>query len=444
LYIYQVKETGMLKKLRTFFKEEIWTHDLTSKSRRKNFLIMQSRIYILAFKGFFEDRAAVRAAALTYFTMLSIVPIFAIAFVIARNFGFEDRMHEVINNNMKGQDEIINWVTEMVDSLLLKTKGGLLAGIGGIILFWSVIQVLNNIEASFNDIWQIRKARSPMRKFSDYLAIMILSPFAIGLSGSVMVKIQTTAMEYELLRPLIWFLIKSIPYLSIWSLFTIVYIVMPNTKVKFRYALIAGIFAGTVAMIFQSLYQNLQIGVFKFNTLYGSIAIIPLFLLWLQITWLIMLMGAEISFAYQNIENYEFEENALNLSSNNKRILTLLIAYHIIKNFQEGSDPWHSHTLSLELGIPIRLVNELVYELVEAGIIVELAADNPKDRSYLPAVDINRITVEYIYSRMEMTGGNQMVVTESEALTRITKIHEHILHSIRESPSNILLKDMVS
>ncbi len=441
-YICLAKGYGMLKKLRIFFKEEIWSHDLTSKSRRKTFLIRQSRIYILAFKGFFEDRAAVSAAALTYFTMLSIVPIFAIAFAIARNFGFEDRMHEVISNNMQGQEDIMKWLTETVDSLLSKTKGGILAGVGGVILFWSVIQVLNNIEASFNDIWQIRKARSPMRKFSDYLAIMILTPFAIGLSGSFMVKIQSAATEFELFKPLIVMLIKSVPYISIWLLFTIVYIVMPNTKVKFKYAVIAGIFAGTVAMIFQSLYQDLQIGVWRFNTLYGSIAMIPLFLIWLQITWLIVLMGAELSFAYQNIENYEFEENALNLSHNNKRILTLLISYQIIKNFEEGGDPWSTDTLSHELGIPIRLVNDLVFELVEAGILAEMAANNPKDRSYLPATDINRITVEFIYNKMELMGGDQMVVTETDELSRITKIHEHLLHSIRESPSNILLKDI--
>ena len=166
----------MLKKLKIFFKEEVWSHDLTSKSRRRIFLIRQLRIYILAFKGFFEDRAAVRAAGLTYFTMLSIVPIFAIAFAIARNFGFEDMLHRFINNNMEDQEEVMKWVTGMVDNLLSETKEGVIAGIGGVILFWSVIQVLNNIEAAFNDIWQIRKPRSMLRKFSDYLAIMILTP----------------------------------------------------------------------------------------------------------------------------------------------------------------------------------------------------------------------------------------------------------------------------
>lgn len=432
----------MIKKFKVFIQEEIWSHDLTSKSRRRTFLIRQSRIYILAFKGFFEDRATVKAAALTYFTMLSMVPIFAIAFAIARNFGFEDRLHQGISDNIHGQEAIMDWITKMVDNLLANARSGVIASVGGIVLFWSVIQVLNNVESAFNDIWQIRKARNPMRKFSDYLAIIIITPFAIGLSASVMVKIQSTAEELELFKPMVLFLIKLIPFVSMWLLFTIVYIVMPNTRVKFKYALVAGIFAGTVAIIFQSLYQDLQLGVWRFNTLYGSIAMIPLFLLWLQITWLIVLMGAELSFAYQNIENYEFENNALKLSHSNKRILALLISYHIIKNFEEGGEPWQTDTLSHALGIPIRLVNDLVYELVEAGIIAELAAANPKDRSYQPALDISRLTVDYIYHQLELIGGNQMHVTESDELNRITRIHEHLLHSIRESPSNILLKDL--
>lgn len=438
----------MLKKVKTFFQEDLWSHDLTSKSRRRAFLITQSRIYILAFKGFFEDRATVKAAALTYFTVLSLVPVFAIFFAIARNFGFEDRVSEIVSGmvvriNMQGQEHIImEKLTSLIDSLLLKVRSGVLAGIGGIILFWSVIQVLNNIEASFNDIWQIRKPRSPMRKFSDYLAIMILSPFAIALSGSFMVKIRSAADQIELIKPLVVSLIKGVPFVSMWILFTLVYIVMPNTKVKFKYALIAGIFAGTFAVFFQMLYQNLQLGVWRMNTLYGGIAIIPLFLLWLQITWLIVLMGAEISFAYQNIDNYEFEENALNLSHNNKRILTLLISYHIIRNFEDGGKPWNSDVISHRLGIPLRLVNELVYELVTAGILAELSADNPKDRSYQPAIDINRITVEYVYSQMGLMGGDHMVVTESDELGRIARIHEHMVHSIKESPSNILVKDI--
>jgi membrane protein len=432
----------MIKKIRVFFKEEIWSHDLSTKSARRSFVIRQIRIYILAIKGFFEDKANIKAAALTYFTMLSIVPVLAIVFFIARNFGFEGRLDEVISSSAAGQEEIIKWLTDLVDSLLLNVKGGVIAGIGGLVLFWSVLQVLNNMESSFNDIWQIKKARSPARKFSDYLSMIIISPFAIGLSGSMKVKIETMADQFEFLRPFVVILIKSVPFFSIWILFTIVYIVMPNTKVKFKNGLIAGLIAGTAAVLFQSLYQELQIGVWRFNTLYGSIAMIPLLLLWLQITWLIVLMGAELAFAYQNIEHYEYEEAALKLSHDNKRILTLLICYQIIKNFEEGGEPRNTEFLSHQLGIPLRLLNGLVYELISAGILVELAASNPKDRSYVPAVDIHNITVEYIYNQLEKVGGDHLYVHESADLQKLTRIHEHLMGSIRESPSNILLKDL--
>ncbi len=137
--------------------------------------------------------------------------------------------------------------------------------------------------------------------------------------------------------------------------------------------------------------------------------------MWLQITWLIVLMGAELSFAYQNIENYEFEENALKLSHNNKRILTLLISYQIIKNFEEGENPGTPNTSVMNWAFPSGWSMNWFMNL-EAGILAELAADNPKDRSYQPAVDINKITVEYIYNQMEMMGGDHMIVTESDEL----------------------------
>jgi membrane protein len=428
----------LIKEILHFFKTEIWTPEMRSKSGRRGFLIRQIRIIMFAFKGFFEDRAALRASSLTYFTILSIVPIFAMAFGIAKGFGFEDRMNEFIDNSFQEQDQMMSWIKGMVADLLDNTKGGLVAGIGFVILFWSVIQVLNNIELSFNDIWQVRKSRSPVRKFSDYLAMMIIAPFGIALSGSFTVKINQAADNFEFIQPVL----KLVPFVSIWILFSIVYIVMPNTKVKYKYALIAGIIAGSLSMLVQWGYFEFQIGVTRFNTLYGSFAAIPLFLLWLQITWLIVLMGAEISYAYQNIENYEHEEDALSLNHDNKRILSLLVTHHIIKNFEEGGMAKNNSQLSHELGIPVRLLNELTFELVECGILAELTSDNTKDRRYQPAMDIHKIDVDLLYTKLEKLGNDHLIVTESEKVNKITRIHEHLLNAMRESPSNVLIKDI--
>ncbi|MCF8225910.1 MAG: YihY/virulence factor BrkB family protein [Bacteroidales bacterium] len=428
----------MIKKIKDFFHKEVWTGDLNSKSRRRGFVIRQLRVLTYAFKGFWEDRAGLRASSLTYFTMLSIVPIFAMGFGIAKGFGFEDRMNSFIDKSFQGQDQMINWIKDMVANLLDDTKGGLLAGIGFVILFWSVIQVLNNIELSFNDIWQVKKARNPIRKFSDYLAIMIISPFAIALSGSFTVKINQAANNFEFIQPII----KLIPYASIWLLFSVIYMVMPNTKVKFKYALIAGIVAGTLSMLVQWGYFEFQIGVTRFNTLYGSFAAIPLFLVWLQITWLIVLMGAEISFAYQNVENYQYEDEAMRLNHDNKRILSLLMVHHIINNFEQGGKAMTNGDIAHELGIPLRLVNELIFAMVECGVLAELVTDNDKVRSYQPALDISKLSVDVLYTRLEKLGGDNPIVSESDKLDKIMEIHEHMIDGMRESPSNILIKDI--
>lgn len=432
----------MFKRITKFLKEELWLTDIYKDSKRKSFFIRTLRILVIAFRGFFEDRAALRASSLTYFTMLSIVPIFALGFGIAKGFGFEQRMHAFLNKNFQSQEEILKWITSLVDNLLANTRGGLVAGIGSVVLFWSVIQVLNNIELSFNDIWQVKKSRSLVRKFSDYLAIMIISPFAIAIAGSLMVRIQGYAESLRLLQPIVVLLIKITPYVSIWILFTIIYIVMPNTKVRFMNALIAGIFAGTLTIVVQWAYIHFQIGVTRFNTLYGSFAAIPLFLVWLQVTWLIVLMGAELSFAYQNVENYEFEAAALNLSSSNKRLLTLLILQQVIKNFQDGGSPMSTYSLSQKLGIPNRLVSELTFSLVKSGLLVELAYDDPRQRAFNPAIDTNMISVEEAVRRLEGAGGSQLFVADSEDLEKISRLNKDIMEAIRNSPANVLIKDI--
>ncbi len=429
---------GLANRIKDYIQREVISVDLKSKSSRRRFVIRQVRIIIYAFKGFFEDRAALRASSLTYFTMLSIVPIFAMAFGIAQGFGFEDRMNDFIDKSLKEQDQLITYIKQMVDGLLDNTSGGLVAGVGSLILFWSVIQVLNNIELSFNDIWQVKKARSPIRKFSDYLAMMIIAPFAIALSGSITLKINQAANNFEIIQPML----KLVPYFSICMLFSVIYIVMPNTKVKFKYALIAGVIAGSLSLLVQWGYFEFQVGVTRFNALYGSFAAIPLFLLYLQITWLIVLMGAEISFAYQNIENYEYEEEALSLNHDSKRILTLLIAQYIIRIFEEGGTARTSRQISHDLGIPSRLLNELIYEMVECGILAELATESSKERSYQPAMDINKITIDELYMRLEKIGGDHMIVTETEDLKKISKLHEHMINAMKESPANVLIKDI--
>jgi len=249
----------------------------------------------------------------------------------------------------------------------------MIAGIGLALLFWSVIKVLGHIEGSFNEIWEIKTPRSFGRKFSDYLSIMLISPILVIMSSSVTVFITTQIKliteKIALLgffSPLIFFTLKFLPYCIIWILFTMIYIIMPNTRVSFKSGLISGVIAGTIYQILQGLYIFFQVGVARYNAIYGSFAALPLFLIWLQLSWFIVLFGAEISYANQNVDTYEFEPDCHKASNHFKRILALRLTQLCVQDFQTSESPRTAEQLSAFLEIPVRLVRQVLSELAEA------------------------------------------------------------------------------
>ena len=185
----------------------------------------------------------------------------------------------------------------------------MIAGIGAIFLMWSVMNLLGSIEASFNDIWDIKRARSFIRKFSDYISLTIIAVLFLVSSGSMIVFINQQLQGVALISNVGSILFRFIPVALVWIVFTLLLYIMPNTKVKFSAALFGGIIAGTLFQILQYSYIHSQIGVSKYNAIYGSFAAFPLFLLWLQISWLIVMFGSELSFAAQNVRSFEFDSD---------------------------------------------------------------------------------------------------------------------------------------
>jgi membrane protein len=433
----------MISRFKKYAQEEIWMTNLSDLSRHHSFLIRQLRMIVLAFRGFLEDRVSIRASALTFYTLLSIVPIVAMAFGVAKGFGFQEKLEEFIIENFKGQEEVLNWIIDLSENVLQDIQGGLLAGIGLIILIWSVMQVLTNIEKSFNAIWQIKKSRNFFRKIADYLSMMLIGPLLIIISSSLMVYITTSIKEVSESPALEW-LLRILPYVLIWLVFTLLYIIMPNTKVNFQYALIAGIIAGTLFQLAQWGYFHFQIGVTKYSVIYGTFAALPLFLVWLQISWLIVLLGAEISFAYQNLGKYSLEKESLQISNHNKRVLSMLITHHIVKNFEKGDPPLTSSQIGTELGIPIRLVRDILHDLTQARVVIETVTDSPKEKGFQPAIDIHKITLQFLLERIDDIGNDQLVFNDSKMYNRINTIYDEMFKTIKESPMNKPIKDITA
>jgi membrane protein len=256
----------LISKFFAFIRIDIWRIRLDDLPFGKSFLIKQLRMIILAFRGYNEDRCLLRASSLTFYTLLSIVPVAAMFFGIAKGFGFERRLENQLFERFPGQEEVLSQVIHFSNSLLEQTRGGLIAGVGLLVLFWTILKVLGHIEMALNDIWEIQKQRSWGRKFSDYLSIMLISPILVLMSGSATVFITTQVTQItqkvELLgvvSPLISFSLKFTPYVLIWALFTILYVIMPNTKVHFKAGLLGGVVAGTLYQIAQGAYISFQI-----------------------------------------------------------------------------------------------------------------------------------------------------------------------------------------
>jgi membrane protein len=439
----------MYAKWTNFIERDLWRIRLRDHSRGKSLVIRFIQIIALAVRGFYENKCKFKASALTFFSLLSIVPVIAVMFGISKGFGLQTQVQEQLLAKMQGQEEVVTKVIDFSNSLLANTNGGIIAGIGVAFLFWTIISVLSSIENSFNEIWGVIKPRSFGRKFGDYLSIMLVCPILLVMSGSMTLfvssQIESIKEKIPLLQdfgPVFWLLMKSLPYVVIWIVFTFIFIFMPNTKVRFKSALIGGIVAGTIFQIVQWIYINFQIGMAKYGAIYGSFAALPLFLIWLQTGWLIVLFGAEVSFAHQNVETYEFEPDCLSVSHSFKILLSLIITQKLVNRFCQGEKPCDAPQLSHELDIPVRLVRQLLYELSESKVISESRTDEYKELVYQPAIDVDKITVKFVIDRLEQRGSADIPVIKSVELDKLSDSLQQFGKVIEGSPANILLKSL--
>ncbi|MGD9975227.1 MAG: YhjD/YihY/BrkB family envelope integrity protein [Desulfatirhabdiaceae bacterium] len=408
------------------------------------------RVLLLAARGFKDDNCALHASALTFYSLLSIVPLLAMAFGIAKGFGFEKLLEKRLMEEFQGQQEVLTWMITFANAMLDNTQAGLVAGIGVIVLFWSVIKVLGHIEYSFNTIWHIRETRSYWRKFSDYLAIMMISPILVILSGSVTVFIKTRVTEISeqialvgYFSPAIFFGLNLLPFCLIWMLFTFLYILMPNTRIKFSAGIVAGMIAGTLYQLAQWSYIGFQVGMAQNNAIYGSFAALPLFLAWLQISWLIVLGGSEIAFAQQNLADYEQAREYSRISPCLHRLLTLQAARVMVKNFALGASPLTRIDIARRLSLPIGLVNRLVTDLLDSGTFTEIIVPKNREPAFQPARDIQLYTLSYMIEALEKRGSHSLDC--ASVAGKEDRIYQSLVafrDVIESSPANILLKDI--
>ena len=447
LLIPQSRLMGKLniQQIKDFLLDDIWRVTDDEVSKKRGMLYNAIKIATLSVKEFTERRIVKEASALTYNTLLAIIPILAILFAIARGFGFANLLEDQFRNGFESQAQTAETILTFIDSYLSHAKSGIFIGVGLIMLFYTVLLLTYNMERTFNSIWQVKKPRSHYRKLTDYFSMLLLLPLLILLSSGISIFISTIMKdihEFALLAPVIKFIVRLTPFVLTWGMFTALYIFMPNTKVKFKYAIFPGIIAGTGFQVFQYLYIGSQLWVSRYNAIYGSFAAIPMFLLWTQISWSICLYGGQLCYVAQNLRNFSFSKETENISRRYHDFLCILIMSLICKRFEKGLSPYTAESLSDEHKIPIRLTTTILYELQDLRMIYEtLVEHEDEEMGYLPSVDINRMNVAMLLSRLDKAGSEAFKIDRNlynAPWETLKKAREDYY----ESTADVLLKDL--
>ena len=407
---------------RHFVTKGIWKQDTTTLGKHKHRLYEILKIIIIAVKGFTENRCSVNASALTFFTLLSIVPVIALAFAISKGFGLDNLLERVIQNAFGATSEVGEYLIQFSTSMLDNTKGGLIAGIGVVMLLYAVFKLLNNIEESFNYLWDIHESRSITKKITDYVAIMIFAPILLlmAVSATIFIKTQLQELFSGRLSIFVEVCINCIPFVLMWITFTLLYLIMPNTKVKVKAAVVAGIFTGTIFQIWQWIYVTFQVGVSKYGAIYGSFAALPLFLTWLQTSWMIVLVGCEIAYSVQIVSKYSMEHGVNDVSLRLEKRIAVLIMTKIVKHFAAGNKPKDAAEWSDEMKISQRFFTHVAQKLLDVNLLAEVKTDQNDKRIFIPAMDINTISIHTVYEKLENFGNDEdFNITKSDILQKI-------------------------
>ena len=443
-----------IQDLYDFLTDGIWRIKLIDLPRKKQLLIAQLRTISLSIRGFKDDNCVLRASSLTFFSLLSIVPVFAMAFGVAKSFNLQEMLETQLRaafQGMKGNEEVLAKILQFSKNQLQNTQGGVVAGIGIIFLFWTIVKLLGNVEWAFNEIWGIKVPRPITRKIADYLIIVVVTPLFLVIAGGVTAFLATESGAMldkyaflQLVGPIVMAGMQFLPLIILTPFFSFLYIFMPNTKISIKSGLISGVFTALCFMGIQMLYFEVQVTLFsKYSAIYGSFAAIPLFLIWLEISWMIVLFGAELSFAVENVETNEFETESKHATLDFKRKVALCITNIVLEAFDSEKPPPTTDDIRKELGIPLLLANSVLFELVNAKILCRIMdSSSERENAYIPALPEHKLTVQSVLDRLASTGLTDLPFTDNPKYKKIEEVLQDFKKRCEISKSNIVLNKL--
>ena len=418
----------MWKRWTLFWGEDLWNFPLAETTGWKKRLYRWLRIFALAFRGFYNDRCAIRASSLTFYTLMSIVPILALSFAVARGFGVAEYLRTQLLTRFQEQETALSEMIQFAERLLEQTKGGIIAGIGFLLLFWSSLRLMANIEDALNNIWDVHQMRSSQDLERVCFHCLDRTPLFVLSNSAVVFAANYLAQWIHFSVHLI--LIQLLPYCLFWLFFSFLYYYLPNIKVRPASAFTGGIIAGTLYLFLQWGYILFQLHASSYGAVYGSFAALPLFLIWLQLSWFLLLFGAEISYAHQTLETHEYEPAVEKISLGLKKTVSLWILQLCAERFRKEN---RSTTLSWLVHVaclPAALAKPIIHELAEAGLLIET-----KEFAYIPGRP--QIRISDAIQALEEKGTNDLPFLRSKELERFEKTLHRFKELVEQSELNV-------
>lgn len=433
---------GMIgRELGTYFGETVWRPLAKGTSLQKRIVRWTSRYLYLIVRGFVDDRVLVRAPALTLITLLACVPLLALTFSAAKGFGLQqialDSLRQFLTDFIAvGQQDVVDVIIGYVEN----TSFGALGSIGLLFLIYAATSILGTMESSFNDIWGVAHNRPFHRKVTDYLSILMIFPVLVLAATGLTASSSSTALVERVLNVsmvsgAVEFGVKLLPLVVIIAGFTFIYKYMPYTHVRLRAALVAGFVAGSTWQLAQWSYIKLQIGVTSSNVIYGTFAALPIFLIWLNVSWIIVLVGCEIAYAVQHAATYHPPVPRSLISIAQREQVALQILATVWKKFSDGEPAESAGDLAAEVDLPRPVTMEILDALVRCGLLA--TAMGPRE-GLLPGRDLSRMSVGELLVAYRHAGRTSHGDLGGILHERVAALHEQLERGLRaEGPEAI-------
>lgn len=433
-----------LQRLDGYIRAGLWKVDLRSLSRPRALLVKALRLLYVTGKEVTEAQLALRAMGLVYTTLLALVPLLAVGFSVLKAFGVHNRVEPLLSNLLLPLGEKGAEITQRIIEFVNNMNVGVLGFLGLALLVYTVISLLKKIEEAFNSIWRVRTQRSFARRFSDYMSVVLVGPLlvvsAMGITASVMSSgLMQELLAIEPLGTLINVVVRLLPYVLVCAAFTFIYSFVPNTKVDLGSSVVGGVVGGVLWETAGWGFASFIVTSTKYTAIYSGFAILVFFMIWLYLSWLVLLIGAVVSFYHQHPHIPPGEADVRQFNTRLMERTAFLVMALIGHHFYQGRKPWTLEALADYIGLPFDFVLDAVEKLERAGLVT---GTGEADQTYLPAKDMESITLREIVNAVRMSG-ESLPVQRTSLMREVERVISGIDKSIEDAVGGETLRDLV-